>query len=76
MGKLKELLPETFSYEIICDRGFAGSRMFNLCNQLEWEQVIRINGSYKLKNSGGQEHLCDDGSYRDVILCKVIRWIF
>lgn len=74
MGELKELLPETFSYEIIGDRGFEGARMFNLCKQLEWDQVIRINGSYKIKNPGGQDlvqlHLCDDGSYRDVILGK------
>lgn len=74
MRELKELLPEKFSYEIIGDRGFEGSRMFKLCKQLEWDQVIRINGSYKIETPGGQDvvqlHLCDDGSYRDVILGK------
>jgi len=74
MRELKELLPDTFSYEIIGDRGFEGSRMFMLCRELEWDQVIRINGSYKIKTPNGKDfvqlHLCDDGSYREVILGK------
>jgi len=72
MRELKELLPGNFSYEIIGDRGFQGASMFTLCKKLGWDQVIRINGSYKIKQPGGQEfvqlHLCDDGSYRQVIL--------
>ena len=72
MRELKELLPEKFSYEIIGDRGFQGASMFKLCNRLGWDQVIRINGSYKMKKPGGREfvqlHLCDDGSYREIML--------
>lgn len=72
MGELKELLPERFSYEIIGDRGFQGARMFSLCKQLGWDQVIRINGSYKMNTSEGEDlvqlHLCDDGHYRQVML--------
>lgn len=74
MEELKELLPDRFSYEIIGDRGFEGARMFRLCKQLGWDQVIRINGSYKIKTPGGKDfvqlHLCDEGSYREVMLGK------
>jgi len=74
LRELHQLLPGEFTYEIIADRGFEGARMFKLCKELGWEQVIRINGSYKVKTSDGREfiqlHLCDDGSYRDVIIGK------
>jgi hypothetical protein len=72
MGDLKDLLPAKYDYEIIDDGGFEGYRMFNLCRELGWDQVIRINGSYKIKTEGGREfiqlHLCDEGSYRDVVI--------
>src|SRR5690625_1009402 len=69
---LKELLPRKYDYELIGDGGFEGARMFKLCCQLGWEQVIRINGSYKIKTKGGREfvqlHLFDEGGYRDVVI--------
>jgi hypothetical protein len=69
---LKELLPGKYAYELIGDGGFEGARMFNLCRELGWDQGIRINGSYKIKTKAGQDfiqlHLCDGGSYRDVIV--------
>jgi hypothetical protein len=69
---LKELLPDKYEYELIGDGGFEGARMFNLCKALDWDQVIRINGSYKIKTEGGQEfvqlHLWDAGSYRKVVI--------
>jgi len=69
---LKELLPDKYSYELIGDGGFEGARMFNLCRDLGWDQVIRINGSYKIKTEGDKDfiqlHLCDAGSYREVVI--------
>lgn len=74
LQELKALLPEKFSYEIIGDRGFSGTDMFTLCKKLEWDQVIRINGNYKMKTAGGREfiqlHLWQEGHYRDIILGK------
>lgn len=71
-SSLKKLLPEKYQYELIGDGGFEGARMFKLCRKLGWEQVIRINGSYKVKTDGGREfiqlHLFDEGGYRDVII--------
>lgn len=72
--QLKRLLPAEHSYELIGDRGFQGARMFRLCRRLGWDQVIRINGSYKVQTEGGREfvqlHLCDEGHYRQVVLGK------
>jgi hypothetical protein len=72
LGALKDLLPDKYSYEIIGDGGVEGYRMFKLCKELGWDQVIRINGSYKIKTNGGGEfiqlHLCDAGSYREVVI--------
>lgn len=69
---LKALLPDKYNYELIGDGGFEGARMFNLCRDLGWDQVIRINGSYKIKTEGGEDfiqlHLCDAGSYRNVVI--------
>lgn len=69
---LQKLLPDKYEYELIGDRGFEGARMFGLCGELGWQQVIRINGSYKIKTKGGREfiqlHLCDGGGYREVMI--------
>ena len=69
---LKGLLPDKYSYELIGDGGFEGVRMFRLCRELGWDQVIRINGSDKIKTENGREfiqlHLCDEGGYRKVVI--------
>src|SRR5699024_6555795 len=70
--ELKALLPTKLDYELIGDGGFEGARMFALRGRVGWDQVIRINGSYKVETSGGQEFiqlsLFDDGYYRQVII--------
>src|SRR5699024_590138 len=72
LEELKALLPTKLDYELIGDGGFEGARMFGLCRRLGWDQVIRINGSYKIKTPGGREFvqlsLFDDGQYRNVII--------
>jgi len=48
--------------------------MFKICQKLGWDQVIRINGSYKVKTRSEttfiQLSLFDQGSYRQVIMGK------
>lgn len=72
--QLQSLLPGDLDYELIGDQGLQGARMFALCRQLGWDQVIRINGSYKVKTPGGREFvqlsLFDDGHYRQVVIGK------
>lgn len=69
---IKKLLPDKFLYEIIADRGFQGITMFDLCKEIGWDYVIRINDSYKIKTRDDKEFiqisLFDDGMYKDVIL--------
>lgn len=69
---LKSLLPSDHEYELIGDRGFSGVRMFSLCKKLGWDQVVRINGNYKIKAKGGAEfiqlNLFDNGYYRQVVI--------
>lgn len=72
LEELAELLPQDLNYELIGDGGFEGARMFALCRQLGWDQVIRINGSYKVKTNDGREFiqlsLFDEGGYRQVVI--------
>ncbi|MBF0536604.1 MAG: transposase [Nitrospirae bacterium] len=69
---LKELMPVKYKYELIMDRGFQGSVMFNLCKKTGWDYVIRINNSYKIKLTDGTEYiqldLFSEGLYEDVVL--------
>jgi hypothetical protein len=72
LKSLKGILPEKFTYEIIADMGFQGHKMFDLCEEIGWDYVVRINGSYKVKTKTGEEFvqlsLFDDGMYKDIIL--------
>lgn len=69
---LKELTPVKYEYELIMDRGFQGSVMFDLCKRIGWDYVIRINKSYKIKLKDGTEYiqldLFSEGLYPDVVL--------
>lgn len=72
LKSLKKLLPDKFFYEIVADRGFQGITMFQLCKEIGWDYVIRINESYRVKSSENEQFiqlsLFDDGLYKDVIL--------
>jgi hypothetical protein len=64
---LKEILPKGYLFEIVADRGFQGDKMFQMCKELGIDFIIRINDSYKVKLSNGQEYiqisLFNDGYY-------------
>jgi hypothetical protein len=74
MRGVKEILPEKYKYEIIGDRGFRGDKMFELCNKIKWDYVIRINGDYRMRTKAGEEYiqlnLFREGFYKGVILGK------
>jgi hypothetical protein len=65
--ELKEILPTGFEYEILADRGFQGDVVFDLCEELGLDYVIRVNDSYKVKLKGGKSYiqlsLFNDGYY-------------
>lgn len=72
--QLQQVLPDEYAYVLLGDRGFQGHQMFRLCQELGWDQVIRINGSYKVQVEDGQEFiqlsLFDAGGYQEVLLGK------
>ena len=71
---LKKILPERFRYEIIGDRGFQSTKLFEICKELDWDYVVRINGNWMCKVSGGKYYmqlsLFEDGFYENVVLGK------
>ena len=71
---LKDILPWKYKYELIADRWFQWINMFELCRELEWDHVIRINWSFKIKKSWWEEYiqltLFENWIYLDVTLWK------
>lgn len=71
---IKKILPKRFKYEIIADRGFQSTKLFEICKKLNWDYVVRINGNWMCKTSDGkycmQLSLFEDGFYEGVILGK------
>ena len=64
---LKEILPGGYSFEIVADRGFQGDTMFQMCNELDIDFIIRVNDSYKVKLYNTSEYIdlnqLSDGYY-------------
>lgn len=64
---LRAILPPNYKYEILADRGFQGDIVFDLCEELGLDYVIRVNDSYKVKEKGGKSYiqlsLFNDGYY-------------
>ena len=67
LQELKEILPKSYKFEIVADRGFQGDVMFQLCKDLGIDFIIRINDSYKLKLFNSDDYsplsLFSDGYY-------------
>lgn len=74
LKELKEILPEGYEYELLADRGFQGEEMFDVCNELGIDFIVRINDSYRMKLPNGEEFiqlsLFKDGYYPRVTLGK------
>lgn len=74
LAQLKSILPKRYQFEILADRGFQGDKMFQLCNELEMDFIVRINDNYRVKLQNGQEYiqlsLFNDGYYPNVSLGK------
>ena len=70
----KEILPGRYEYEIVADRGFGSRRMWEICEEVGWDYVTRINDTYKVKVDGNgykQLSLLDGyGYYEAVVLGK------
>ena len=68
LSDLKAILPKGYTFEIVADRGFSGESMFNICDELDIDFIVRINDSYKVKLANGKEFiqlsLFDDGYYK------------
>lgn len=67
LEELKAILPSSYEYQILADRGFQGNVVFELCEELGLDYVIRVNDNYKVKVKGGASYiqlsLFDDGYY-------------
>jgi len=74
LTELKELLPSKYQYELVADRGFQGREMLKILHTIEWDYVVRVNGSWRMKESDGREFvqldLFSDGWYENVTLGK------
>lgn len=74
LAQLKAILPTRYNFEILADRGFQGDKMFKLCKKHGLDFIVRINDSYRMKLSNGQEFvqlsLFNDGYYPSVTLGK------
>ena len=48
---LRQVLSKKFQYRIVADRGFGNQRFVNLCQENNFEYVIRINKNLRVKDS-------------------------
>lgn len=48
---LRQVLSKKFQYRIVADRGFGNQRFINLCQENNFEYVIRINKNLRIKDS-------------------------
>ena len=47
---LRQVLSKKFQYRIVADRGFGNRRFFNLCQENNFEFVVRINSNLRVKD--------------------------
>ena len=47
---LRHVLSKKFQYRIVADRGFGNRRFFNLCQENNFEFVVRINSNLRVKD--------------------------
>ena len=70
----KKILPSRYEYEIVADRGFGSKRMWEICEEVGWDYVTRINDTFgvKIKNKWHVQLSLLDGAgyYEAVVLGK------
>ena len=54
---LRHLLPKTYNYVIVADRGFGNHRFAKLCEENGFDFVLRINENLKIEREGKIENL-------------------
>jgi len=55
MKKLREFLPDKYSYIVVADRGFRGEQLPNWCKKLKIDYIIRIHDDYHVRLKNGKE---------------------
>ena len=71
---LRQVLSKQYSYVIVADRGFGNDRIFNYCEEIGFEYIIRITPNMNIEMADNvdicSKKLVDDGIY-DV---RVPKW--
>lgn len=77
LGELKALLPESYPFELVADRGFQGENMLTILDKVGWGYSIRVNGDYHIRKAGEEAFVpvtrLADGWYEAVTLGKTAR---
>ena len=53
--QMRRLLPDRYSYIIVADRGFKGSKLPRWCKELDLDYIIRIQDDYHVRLKDGEE---------------------
>lgn len=50
LKELRHLLPRTYQYVIVADRGFGNTRFLDLCEKLGFDYILRTNENWNIKD--------------------------
>jgi hypothetical protein len=71
---LKHILSKKYQYVIVADRGFGNQRFIDLCEENQFEYLIRITPNLKVKK-GEEESLMNEAFQEDGCqLLEVVKW--
>lgn len=71
---LRHLLPKTYDYTIVADRGFGNQRFAKLCQENGFDFVLRINENLKIEKNGKEENLEKYKGKNAKFKARVISW--
>jgi hypothetical protein len=57
--ELKHLLPDSFTYTIVSDRGFGNSRIISILENIGFTYVIRLNDSFRIRVNETEKKISD-----------------
>lgn len=71
---LRHLLPKTYDYTIVADRGFGNQRFAKLCEDNGFDFVLRINENLKIERKGIVENLEKYKGKNKKFKTRVVSW--
>ena len=71
---LRHLLPKTYDYTIVADRGFGNQRFAKLCQENGFDFVLGINENLKIERDGKIENLEKYKGKNEKFKARVVSW--